>query len=116
MSHKDPPRDVKMSAHETPAVGIARKYCIRWIWLLREQDTWEPHSSLLHDVPDVVRHISPWSRYPDAVTDVNILVVNENGKETQEVENRNWALIHGAENKRDNDNKNVMVNVYHHDP
>ena len=37
------------------------------------------------------------SDHPDATADVNVLMVNKNVKTTQDVENRNCAVIHGVE-------------------
>ena len=105
VGHEDPPREATSLAHETRAVPSARKYRIRWLGFPPEQGTWEPRSSLLHEVPDVVRaYESMKPGYPDATAEVNVLVMNENGE-----------AIHCVENENGGKNGNVVVNVYHHD-
>ena len=105
VGHEDPPREATSSAHVTHAVPSARKYRIRWLGFSPEQDTWEPLSSLLREVPDVVRaYESMEPGNPDTYADVNVLVVNENGE-----------AIHCVENEGDGENENVVVNVYDHD-
>ena len=94
----------------------ARKYRIRWLGLPPKRYSWEPRYSLPHDVPEVVWAYEPMdSEHIDATADVNVLVVKENGKEAQDVKNRNCAVIHGVECENDGKTENLVVSVYHND-
>ena len=102
VGHEDPPY---ASTHEKRAVPSARKYRIRWLGFPPEQDTWEPRSSLLREVPDVVQAYESMDLgLSDATADVNVLVANENGE-----------AIHCVEIENGGENETVVVNVYHHD-
>ena len=70
-----------------------------------EQDTWEPRSALLRDVPDVVQlYKSMESVYSIANADVNALVIFESAE-----------AIHAVENENNDVNENVVVYACHHE-
>ena len=122
VGHEDP---LRPSTHETRAVPSARTYCIRWLGFPPEQDTWEPRSSLLREVPDVVQAYESMDLgLSDATADVNVLVADENGEAIHCVEienggeNENFvvnAYHHDHEYENENKHENVVVNVFHHD-
>ena len=63
----------------------------------------EPHSSLLREFIDVVpTYEFIKSSYSDMPADVNVLVVNDNGK-----------VMHDVENENDVEIENALVNKYH---
>ncbi|CAH0489286.1 unnamed protein product [Peronospora farinosa] len=111
VGHEDPPQPALQSAHEKRAVPSVRRYRVRWLGFPPEQDTWEPRSSLLRDVPDVVlSYEATKSGYSNAGEHANALVTNESGKEIHVVENENDDA-----NENDAVNENVVVNTYYHD-
>ena len=104
--HEDPPRAATSSAHVKRAVPSARKYRIRWLGFPPEQDTWEPRSSLLRKVPDVVRDYESMAcGHPDVSIVVNVLAVSENGKATYDVENESDVVTRGVASESENENE-----------
>ncbi|CAI5704106.1 unnamed protein product [Peronospora effusa] len=127
VGHEDPPQPLLQSAHEKRAVPSVRRYRVRWLGFPPEQDTWEPRSSLLRDVPDVVlSYEATKSDYSKAGEHANALVTNESDKEIhvvgnenddandEDVANENDAVNENdVANENDAVNKNVAVNTYH---
>ena len=69
------------------------------------QDTWEPRSSLLREIPDGFRAYKLMdSTYPDMSANMTALVLNESDKAVQEVENGNGVKV-----------ENVVVTGHQHD-
>ena len=92
-------------ARETRAVPSACKYCVRWLGFPLGQDTWEPRSSLLRDVPDVVRAYELMgSFHPDMLAKFDALIHHESKMVMQDVENENNA-----------ETENVVMTSFHHD-
>ncbi|KAE9289093.1 hypothetical protein PR003_g25646, partial [Phytophthora rubi] len=60
VAHEDPPRATSRTRIRTRdqasrGIPVARRYGVRWLGFPPDDDTWEPRSTLLRDVPDVVR-------------------------------------------------------------
>uniref|UniRef100_A0AAV1TSN5 Chromo domain-containing protein n=1 Tax=Peronospora matthiolae TaxID=2874970 RepID=A0AAV1TSN5_9STRA len=72
----------RLLSHETThivATPSARKYRVRWLGFPPEQDTWEPRSSLLRDVPNVLREYeSVHTLCSDLFDELSVLAVSEN--------------------------------------
>ncbi|KAE8969139.1 hypothetical protein PR002_g27525 [Phytophthora rubi] len=73
--HEDPPRAtprtrVRTSSPATRGIPAARRYRGRWLGFPPDGDTWEPRSTLLRDVPDVVRE------YEDEIASENATVAD----------------------------------------
>ncbi|CAI5726883.1 unnamed protein product [Peronospora destructor] len=52
VGHEDPPR--ASSAPPSSRISSARRYLARWLGFPPEEDSWEPRTSLLREIPDVV--------------------------------------------------------------
>ncbi|CAI5728464.1 unnamed protein product [Peronospora destructor] len=52
VGHEDPPR--ASSAPPSSRISSARRYRVRWLGFPPEEDSWEPRTSLLREIPDVV--------------------------------------------------------------
>ncbi|KAE8878438.1 hypothetical protein PF003_g37394 [Phytophthora fragariae] len=73
--HEDPPRAtprtrVRTSSPATRGIPAARRYWGHWLGFPPDGDTWEPRSTLLRDVPDVVRE------YEDEIASENATVAD----------------------------------------
>ena len=105
MDHEGSYCDEMSMTKETRMVPPARKYRIRLIGILLEQDTWEPRLSLFREIPDVIwAYDFMENSHPDMPTNVNVLVVIETDK-----------VVHDVENGFDVDIESVVVTGYHHD-
>ncbi|POM72417.1 Reverse transcriptase, partial [Phytophthora palmivora] len=59
VAHEDPPHATprtrtRVNRTSTSGIPPARRYQVRWLGYPPDEDTWEPRSSLLRDVPDAV--------------------------------------------------------------
>ncbi|KAE9017795.1 hypothetical protein PR001_g14304 [Phytophthora rubi] len=70
VAHEDPPRAKPRSSPATRGIPAARRYRVRWLGFPPDDDTWKPHSTLLRDVPDVVRE------YEDEIASENATVAD----------------------------------------
>ncbi|CAI5710142.1 unnamed protein product [Peronospora destructor] len=52
VGHEDPPR--ASSAPPSSRISSARRYRVRWLGFPPKEDSWEPRTSLLREIPDVV--------------------------------------------------------------
>ncbi|KAE9332822.1 hypothetical protein PR003_g14329 [Phytophthora rubi] len=80
VAHEDPPRAtprtrVRTSSPTTRGIPAARRYRVRWLGFPSDDDTWEPRSTLLRDVPDVVRE------YEDEIATFADLAVTVNAND-----------------------------------
>ncbi|KAE8971040.1 hypothetical protein PF010_g28085 [Phytophthora fragariae] len=60
VAHEDPSRvtsrtRIRTSDQASRGIPAGRRYRVRWLGFPADDDTWEPRSTLLRDVPDVVR-------------------------------------------------------------
>ncbi|KAE9323265.1 hypothetical protein PF008_g17412 [Phytophthora fragariae] len=75
VAHEDTPRAtprtrVRTSSPATRGIPAARRYQVRWLGFPLDDNTWEPRSTLLWDVPDVVRE------YEDEIASENAIVAD----------------------------------------
>ena len=86
--HEDSNREATSTAQETRTDLSARKYRILWHGIRSNKDTWEPRSSLLCKVIDVVwSYESVESVYLNLLANVNVLLANESDKVVHDVKN-----------------------------
>ena len=99
-------------------IPSARKYRVRWLGFHPAQDTWQPRSSLVHDVPDVIRAYELMdSSNPDMLANVNALVVNDNDKMTYDVKNENDVKVENivaARFHQDHENETLIRSARRH--
>nr|CAI72305.1 putative polyprotein [Phytophthora infestans] len=78
VDHEDPPRrSGQCHASTSRTAPAARRYRIRWLGFPADQDTWEPRTNLLRDVPDVIQEYDSSPPAPESAANNHAAAENE---------------------------------------